>query len=74
MLAKNAARIFAGGARFGAKACRPGTDLNRQPIRIESFISLQAGQLDFGRRRQPEVCVFDVKHVRGEFWQLTYAR
>ena len=70
MLAHNAARVFAGGARFGTKAGRPGADLDRQLVGVERFVAIKAGQLDLGRGRQPQVGALQMKHVRGEFRQL----
>ena len=42
-------------------------------IGVERFVAIEAGELDFGCRRQPQVRALEMKHVRCEFRQLAHA-
>src|SRR5882724_8422331 len=70
VLAENAARVFSGGAGFGAEAGGPGGHENRQLFLRNRFIAIKIVQLDFGSGREPEVAVFYFEEVGGEFGQL----
>ena len=73
VLALQAARIFPGGSGLGAETGCPRAELDRQGVGVESFIAIETGKFDFGRRRQPKVRAFEVKHIRREFRQLAHA-
>src|SRR5713226_5416577 len=70
VLAENAARVFSGGAGFGAEAGGPGGHVNRKLFLGNRFIAVKIVQLDFGRGREPEVGVFYFEEIGGEFGQL----
>ncbi len=47
MLPENAARIFSGGACFGAEAGGPGGDADREFFFGDSFVAVEVVELDF---------------------------
>ena len=70
VLAENATRVFPGGAGFGTEAGGPSGHENGQLFLGNRFIAIKIVQLDLGRGRQPEVGVFDLEEIGGEFGQL----
>src|SRR5712692_12106869 len=74
MLALQAARVLSGCPGLGAKASRPGAELDGQRVGVECFLTIETGELNLRRRRQPQVGALQMKHVRREFRQLTHAR
>src|SRR5437879_9726942 len=73
MLAKNAARIFSGGAGFGTEASRPGGDMDGEFLLGDRFVAVQIVKFDFGSGREPEVSVFQFEKISGKFRQLARA-
>ena len=54
VLADHAARVAAGGARFGAEARRAGGKPHRQFFLVEDGLAHEVGQRDFGGGDEPE--------------------
>ena len=73
MLTFEPARVTPSRARLRAETGGPRAYLYRQFGFVDRLIAVQAGQLDLGRRGEPEIRALKVKHVGGEFRQLTDA-
>src|SRR4029077_15341142 len=73
VLAENSARIFSRGAGCRAEASGPRRDMNGKLVLGNSFVAIEIVELDFGRRRKPEVAVFHLEKIPRKFWQLSGA-
>jgi len=59
VLPQDAAGVFPGRPGFRPKTGRPCGDIDGQPVFGQRFIPVQVVQLNFTRRCQPEIAVFD---------------
>ncbi len=73
MLAQDTARVFSGGAGFGAEASRPGGDEDGKFFFGNGFVAVEIVKLDFGSWREPEVGVLKFEKISGELRQLAGA-
>jgi len=73
VLAEDCRGVFSGGAGFGAEAGCPGGDTDGGVFFRNGFVPVEIVELDFGSRGEPEVGVFELEKVSGEFRQLARA-
>src|SRR5260370_36464277 len=74
MLAEDTARVFSGGAGFGAEASRPGGDEDGKFFFGNGFVAVEIVKLDFGSWREPEVGVLKFEKISGKLRQLARPR
>ncbi len=68
VLPQDAARVFAGGARFGAEAGSPSGHLNWQFVFREGLVAIKVVKFHFAGGRKPEIGVLNLEEVSGKFW------
>ena len=73
MLSLDAAGVLACSAGFRPEACGPRADFDRQCVGVERLLAMEAGELDFASRREPEIGALDVKHFIRKFRELADA-